>query len=127
MHKKRKPTYTPAASEQVYETLRRLARVALEAGQSVVVDAVHARPTERADVVRVARDVSVGFTGLWLEAPEAVLLARVDARRGDASDATAAVVHQQLACETGENTWHRLDASATPDALAAAAQAVLPC
>ncbi len=119
-------TYSPAASERVYGALWRLARVALEAGQSVVVDAVHAKPAERAAVARVARGLGVSFTGLWLEAPESVLLGRVVARRGDASDATAAVVRQQLAYETGEVTWHRLDASATPDALAATAQSVLP-
>ena len=41
------------------------------------------------------------FAGVWLEAPPEVLTARVAARRGDASDATAEVVAKQLALRPG--------------------------
>jgi predicted kinase len=114
--------YTPEAGLRVYGALRHLAGVTLRAGQSVIVDAVHARPEERAAVEEAAREAGVGFVGLWLEAPAEVLLARVGARRGDASDATGAVVRRQLDYEIGALTWHRLDAAGTPEDLVATAR-----
>jgi predicted kinase len=71
------------------------------------VDAVHARPDERAAVEAVAREMGVGFEGVWLEAPEAELIRRVAARTGDASDADAAVVRAQLTYDLGEIGWRR--------------------
>jgi hypothetical protein len=38
------------------------------------------------------------------------LAARIDARRGDASDATAAVLRRQVAYDLGRIEWHRIDA-----------------
>jgi predicted kinase len=67
----------------------------------------------------------VAFAGLWLEAPLAVLRQRVTARRGDASDATAAVVAEQAARDSGDIAWRRLDAGGTPEAVAIAALAAL--
>ncbi|HEY9537712.1 MAG TPA: hypothetical protein VIS03_08970, partial [Kiloniellaceae bacterium] len=43
-------------------------------------------------------------------ADPAVMAARVTARRGDASDATAAVVGRQLGYDLGRLDWPRLDA-----------------
>jgi predicted kinase len=62
----------------------------------------------------VASDAGVPFAGLWLEAPEAVLMARIDRRRHDASDATTDVIRHQLEQPTGTMTWHRIDASTPP-------------
>ena len=39
-----------------------------------------------------------------------MLIERVAARRGDASDAGPAVVNAQLAYKTGKITWSRIDA-----------------
>ena len=58
----------------------------------------------------VARTVGVPFHGLWLTADRATLLARVAARRGDASDATPDVVEQQIARGAGNIGWTRIDA-----------------
>ncbi|HEX7759512.1 MAG TPA: gluconate kinase, partial [Caulobacteraceae bacterium] len=58
---------------------------------------------------------------VWLTAPAAVLEARVAARRGDASDATVAVLRQQLARDIGPLGWRQVDAT---DALKAAAEIV---
>jgi len=55
----------------------------------------------------------VPFVGLWLEAPESVLIDRTVQRRNDASDADATVVRLQRARDTGHICWHRLDATAT--------------
>ncbi len=103
--------YTREASDKVYATLEERAAEALKSGQAVIVDAVYARPEERVAVERIARDAGVAFTGLWLDADPAVLAERVTARRGDASDATAAVVDRQLTYDLGSITWHRIDAT----------------
>lgn len=57
------------------------------------------------------------FTGLWLEAPMEVLKARIAARRGDASDATVAVLESAAARDPGPIAWHRV--AADPDPLPA--------
>ena len=102
--------YSQASSDEVYAELRRRAGEALAAGHSVLLDAVHAKPGERQAAETVAREAGVAFTGLWLEAPRETLLARVEERRGDASDATAEVVERQLGYELGEISWQRLEA-----------------
>jgi uncharacterized protein len=93
-------------------------RHVLAAGHAGIVDAVFARPEERAQIERVAAALGVPFRGLWLDAPPEALLARVAARTGDASDATADVVRQQLGYETGalSQGWIRVDAGAGPAA-----------
>jgi uncharacterized protein len=49
----------------------------------------------------------------------------VTVRRGDVSDATAEVLRQQLATDPGALTWPQLDASGSPEAVAAQARALL--
>ena len=103
--------YTPAVSRQVYETLRHRAAAAVTSGHSAIVDAVHAAAAEREALERVAADAGVPFVGLWLEAPEPLLVARAQQRTRDASDADAAVIRQQGGQDTGAITWTRVDAS----------------
>jgi predicted kinase len=64
----------------------------------------------------------IAFTGLWLEAPANLLDDRVEARRGDASDATPAVVQHQLSEDCGKITWQRLDARPGQEAVLAKAR-----
>jgi uncharacterized protein len=53
----------------------------------------------------------VPFDGIWLEAPDYVLEARVGARTSDASDADIEVVrHQSSLIEIPDATWLRLRA-----------------
>ena len=113
--------YAPAVTDEVYARLRRKARRALGAGQSVVVDAVHGRAEERELVAAVAREHGAHFDGLWLEAPVRTLLDRVERRTGDASDATAAIVRAQTRYDLGSPSWTRLDASGGADETLAAA------
>lgn len=117
--------YTPEAARQVYDRVLQRARAGLMAGQCVIVDAVFADPRERAMVRDVARDAGVAFTGLWLDADATLLRQRVQARRGDASDATAAVVERQLGYDLGSLDWVRVDASGTPQATFEAARSVV--
>jgi uncharacterized protein len=105
-------SYTPAASKAVYDALRRKARIALAAGQSVIADAVFATPAERSEIEAVASALGVPFRGLWLTAASDQLITRVAARRNDASDATPQVVDRQLTWDTGDLSpaWTALDA-----------------
>jgi len=120
-----KAAYTAAASAQVYAELAERAGTALRAGRAVVVDAVYAAPAERDAIAKVAGDLGLPFTGLWLEASVEQMRDRVGGRQGDASDATPAVVRAQLAYDVGVLKWRRLDASGSPAAVAAAALRIL--
>lgn len=118
--------YTQAHNDRVYCALADLARTMLEAGRTVIVDAVYAGADERRSIARVADELEVPFTGLWLEALPAVMRSRVDARRNDASDATSAIVERQLRYNVGDlSRWHVLDASIAIDDLVGRAQSVL--
>ncbi len=117
--------YTAQASNKVYQAVLAQARAALAAGHSVIADAVHAKPDERAAIETLAGDLGVAFTGLWLEAPKDVLQKRVTGRKDDASDATAAVVRAQQDYDLGPMTWERIDATGDIDRVAAAARECL--
>ena len=106
--------YDAAVSERVYRSLADQAGAILRAGHSVIVDAVYARPTDRQAIEHVAAEASAPFVGLWLDAPESTLIARVNDRRGDPSDATTNVVRLQLAQAAGVSDWQRVDASDSP-------------
>ena len=117
--------YTRDVTAKVYATLVANAATALSSGYSTVVDAVHAAPEEREAIEQVARKAGVPFVGIWLDAPQRVLVDRVEARRGDASDATAAVVAHQFDYDLGAITWHRLEAGGTFDETHARATALV--
>ncbi len=117
--------YTAEASIAVYAEMRARARICLDAGQAVIADAVHARPDERAALADLATTAGVPFTGFWLEAPVDVLTRRLDARRDDASDADARVLHQQLDYDLGEIGWIRLVSGGDAATTLAAARAAL--
>lgn len=117
--------YTPEISRRVYATVAERAAHVVAAGHAAIVDAVHARPEDRDAVERVAAAVRVPFVGLWLDAPEPILIARSERRGPDASDAGASVIRQQVAQETGPIGWHRLDASPARDAVLRDALALL--
>jgi aminoglycoside phosphotransferase family enzyme/predicted kinase len=102
--------YQPEVSAKVYAALRERASAVAASGHSVVVDAVFDRPDERERIAAVARGLGVDFQGVWLEAPQTVLLERVAARRGDPSDADTDVVRRQLERDVGDIAWTRLPA-----------------
>ena len=117
--------YVPQASHRVYETLRRRAQDALEAGYSVIVDAVSLKPEERQSFAAIAAAAAVPFCGLWLEAPAATMDQRLQDRRHDASDASPEVLAQQLRQDPGPLDWVRVNASGgAADCLAAARRAL---
>ena len=117
--------YTASVSDRVYAELSKRATLVVRAGHSAIVDAVYARPVDRRAIERAAAEAGVPFAGFWLEAPESSLLERVERRRHDASDADADVIRMQRTQETGAIGWHRLDASASEDAVLREATAAL--
>jgi predicted kinase len=113
--------YRTETTARVYQRLRDLASLALDAGQSTIVDAVHLRPEARRAVKHIAARSNAHFTGIWLEAPLNTLVKRVGNRELDASDATVEVVAAQAKQTPGAIDWLRLDASAPVEDLAARA------
>jgi hypothetical protein len=107
--------YSSEMSERVYATAAERARLTIRGGQTAIVDAVYARPSDRQAIEHVAADLGVPFAGIWLEAPEAMLVARTEQRRHDPSDADADVIRLQQQQGTGVMTWYRLDASSSRD------------
>lgn len=106
--------YAPGVGARVYAEMLRQARIALMAGQGVLLDAVFARPEERQAAARLAAGLGISFTGLWLDAAPDVLEARVAAREKeghDPSDAGVAVLRKQLAYDLGVMDWQKVDAS----------------
>jgi predicted kinase len=103
--------YTPEVSARVYGAAVAQAAAAVRAGHAVIVDAVFANPPERDALERAATAASVPFRGLWLEAPEDVLIERSQQRRHDVSDADAAIIRSQLARDPGTIRWQVVDAS----------------
>lgn len=106
--------YTPETSAAVYARLNGLASRALAAGHSALLDAVHARPEERAAAERIAKEAGAAFAGIWLELPLAERVRRVGARQGDASDADAEIARMQETYDPGQVGWHHIDASGAP-------------
>jgi predicted kinase len=117
--------YRPEVTAEVYRELCERAAAALEAGYAAVIDAVALRAEERRAFAAVAEKAGVPFTGLWLDAPAEAMRARIDARRSDASDATAAVLEQQLQAGPGMLDWMRIDASGDPEQTLAQARQAL--
>jgi aminoglycoside phosphotransferase family enzyme/predicted kinase len=109
--------YSLETSERVYATVAERAGVTIREGHSVIVDAVHARPADRRAIEGVAADLSVPFIGIWLDAQESTLIARVEQRRQDVSDADADVIRMQHTQGTGAMTWYRVEASMSSEAV----------
>ena len=105
--------YTDEVSRRVYATLMEQADKVVRGGYTAIADAVFGESGHRDAVQHVAAAAGVPFIGVWLEAPERVLISRVEGRGPDVSDAGAEVIHRQLAYRLDSPRWHRLDASGT--------------
>jgi predicted kinase len=108
--------YGEAVTRSVYGRLGEEAGRLLRAGCSVILDAVFLRPDERTAAEALARDLRIEFQGFWLQAAPEILAARIEDRRGDASDATVEILHRQLTFPTGPIPWRRVDVGGAPAA-----------
>jgi aminoglycoside phosphotransferase family enzyme/predicted kinase len=116
--------YTLEVSAAVYADLADKAQRITAAGHSAVIDAVYARPHERAAIAAIGAP----FRGIFLAADLPTRLARVSARTADASDADAAIARAQQDYDLGDfdqPQWTRLEASGTPEETFARAKAAL--
>ncbi|HEV2955968.1 MAG TPA: AAA family ATPase [Xanthobacteraceae bacterium] len=115
--------YAREVSAAVYADLVEKARRIVAAGHSAIVDAVYARPPERAAIA----GAGAPFRGIFLAADLATRLARVSGRTADASDADARVARVQEDYDLGEfdAAWTIIDASGTPEETLARAKAAL--
>jgi aminoglycoside phosphotransferase family enzyme/predicted kinase len=134
-HAERLPreAYSAQVTARVYGAMLERARMVLEGGATVILDAAHLKAEERGRAEALAAAAGVPFDGIWLDAPVEQLKARVTARglaRGlasaaDASDADANVVEQQTGYDLGPIRWRRLAAESSPAAVADMAMAML--
>ncbi len=102
--------YGEAANRETYARLARKAGLALRAGHSVVIDAVHAHAREREAAARLAADLEVPFAGLWLEAPLALRLQARRRARARRLGRRRAHRRAQTAAPLVETGWSALDA-----------------
>jgi predicted kinase len=92
--------YSPEATRRTFARLAGCARMALQAGYPVIVDAAFLRRDERRAFKALAAELRVPFSILHCHAAKAQLRRRVAARGAsgsDASEATLKVLEQQLA------------------------------
>ena len=91
--------YAPQAHQRTYARLLEWAQTLLRAGWSVVVDAAFLQRAERLQFHSLAQRCGAGFAIAAPQAPVETLRERIRAReasRSDASEATLAVLEQQL-------------------------------
>jgi predicted kinase len=103
--------YTTEVNDRVFAALAETAAALLQAGHSVIVDAVYGEPHHRAELVAAAQKAGARFDGVWLDAPADVLEQRIAGRRGDASDATVDVLRRQLDHVTRPTDWIQVNAA----------------
>ncbi|TDR93755.1 AAA family ATPase [Enterovirga rhinocerotis] len=117
--------YRAEASARTYDAIGQTARAILPQGWAVVADAVFDRQEDRDRMAWIAREAGLRFQGVWLDAPEEVLIRRVAARRGDPSDATPDVVLAQIARRGAAPDWPHLAADRDAAAVAEKALALI--
>lgn len=91
--------YAPAATEATYDRLRAAARTIVGAGWTAIVDATFLRRSQREMFRALAIEFRVPFVIVDVRAREATLRERIvrrQARANDASDASLAVLAQQI-------------------------------
>ena len=105
--------YTPQARAAIYEKIVQRAGDILKTGHSALIDATFLDPDDREKAAAAAAATGVALHRFWLDAPLEILIDRVMARHGDASDANAEVVRAQYASATRPADWHLIATSGT--------------
>ncbi|HHC71339.1 MAG TPA: hypothetical protein ENK54_00455 [Thiotrichales bacterium] len=100
LHPQQQGRYAPETSDRVFDHLRKIARLALESGFNVVVDATFLERKRRKPFLQLAGELDIPLVILHVEAPPEVLRRRVTERARcatDPSEADLRVLEQQLA------------------------------
>ena len=97
--------YTPAATSRTYEELLRRARVALELGESVVLDASWSDARWRADAACVADATASELIELRCDVDPSVAAARIERRRATHNDPSDADRDVAAALRSGASPW----------------------
>ena len=87
--------YTPAMSDKTYTRLIELRVELAGLGYSVILDAKFDRQAKRKEAIPLTQAKNIPLTFLHCTAPADVLKARVTARTGDITDATADILAKQ--------------------------------
>ena len=103
--------YTPKARSAIYDRIIQRAQNILKTGHSVLIDATFLHPDDRERATNITADTGIALHRFWLEASPDILIDRVTARRGDASDADADVVRAQIANTTPPHDWTIISAA----------------
>ncbi len=103
--------YSSDITKTVFARFYDDAKVILDRGMSVVLDATHMNIAHRHASEAVACEARVPFTGLWLDAPPHILEQRVGDRKNDASDATIDVLRNQYRADLGPMSWEKINAA----------------
>ncbi len=103
--------YTSNARAAIYDKLFQRAESILKAGHSVLIDATFLDRADREKATALAARAHVSLHRFWLDAPLDILINRVTARHGDASDADADVVRAQFTSNTRPKDWRVIDVS----------------
>ena len=119
--------YTTEMHVKTFEHLFDEARRALSQGATVVLDAVFGLPAQRATAADLAREYSVPFHGLWIDAQEEMRISRIKSRKRNISDVTEMIAREQSDYELGEITWARIDSSGPKQETVEAARQVIGC
>jgi uncharacterized protein len=108
--------YSLDMNTRVYARIADIAARVIQAGYTAIADAVFGTTDEQEQIAAVAAKADVPFCGLWLTAAQPRLEQRIEARRGDASDATVKVLRQQLTRVQEPASWTRIDANVSVSA-----------
>lgn len=109
--------YSRDATAYTYAHLFTTARLALQAGYPVILDAAFLQHAQRRQALALARELNVPFFIVDCKAPPQVLRERLQARQGDASEANQAVLEALSGTTeplTAEELGFVLDARLTP-------------
>ena len=114
--------YSEEISEKTYDGMLERIKLTLDAGRTVIVDAVFKSPVRRSEIERLAEERGTPFAGVWCDVSPEAAAARISCRTSDVSDADLSVAEQQQAYNLGDIRWHRIDSSPLPpEAVLAAA------
>jgi uncharacterized protein len=111
--------YAPDTTRRTYEELLTRARVALELGQSIVLDASWTGAGSRQDAARLAAATSSDLIQLRCDVAPAVADARIERRRAEGPDASDADAGVAAALRSAADPWPEattIDTSGAPAA-----------